>query len=59
MVLKGMTLELYNALSNFRNRLVIELMEPPIIIEEDTTISKIIGLLIEKNAYEVIFKSWR
>jgi CBS domain-containing protein len=56
MVLKGMTLELYNALSNFRNRLVIELMEPPIIIEEDTTISKIIGLLIEKNAYEVFLK---
>lgn len=56
MVIKGMTTELYNTLSAFRNRRIIELMEPSLTIEEDTTISKVIGLLMENNAYEVFLK---
>lgn len=56
MVVKGMTSELYNTFSAFRNRRIIELMEPSLTIEEDTTVSKIIGLLIENNAYEVFLK---
>ena len=51
-----MTSELYNTLSAFRNRHVIELMEPLLIIEEDTAISKVIGLLIENNVYEVFLR---
>ena len=56
MVVKGMTSELYSSLSAFRNRRVVDLMEPSLTIEEDTAISKVIGLLIENNAYEAFLK---
>ena len=56
MVVKGMASELYSTLSAFRNRRVVELMEPPLTVEEDTTISKVIGLLLENNAYEAFLK---
>jgi CBS domain-containing protein len=53
MVLKGMTPELYNSLSAFRNRQVGELVEPPVVAEAGSPVSKILGLLIEKNVYDV------
>jgi CBS domain-containing protein len=56
MVVKGMASELYSTLSAFRNRRVVELMEPPLTVEEDTTISKVIGLLLENNAYEAFLE---
>lgn len=53
MVLKGMTPELYNSLSAFRNRPVGELAEPPVVAEAGSPVSKILGLLLEKNVYDV------
>jgi hypothetical protein len=56
MVLKQMTSELYDSLGVFRNKKVRELMESPIIADVDSPISKIIGILIENNVYEVFIK---
>jgi CBS domain-containing protein len=56
MVLKQMTSELYDSLGVFRNKKVKELMESPIIADVDSPISKIIGILIENNVYEVFVK---
>jgi CBS domain-containing protein len=53
MILKGMTQELYNSLGSFRNRSVEEFAEPPVIADAGTTVSKIIGLFLEKNVYDV------
>ena len=56
MVLKVMSSELYDSLSVFRNKKVIQFMESPLIAGADSPISKIIGILIENNAYEVFMK---
>lgn len=53
MVLKGMTEEVYNSLANFRNRLVEEFVEPPVTADAGATVSKIIGLFLEKKVYDV------
>lgn len=52
-----MTSELYDSLSVFRNKNVAELMESPIVVDIDTSISKILGILIEKNIYDVFIKT--
>ena len=56
MVLKRMTSELYDSLNAFRSKQVRELIEPPIIADIDTPISKIIGILTENNVYDVFIK---
>ena len=51
-----MTSELYDSLNAFRSKQVRELIEPPIISDIDTPISKIIGVLTENNVYDVFIK---
>lgn len=53
MVLKAMTPELYDSLSPFRTRPIRGLVEPPVTAQAGSPISKILGLLLEKNAYDV------
>lgn len=43
---------LYNSLESLRKQNVNNSLESPIIVEEDLSISKLIGILIERNHYE-------
>lgn len=54
MSLKGITSELYNALDKIRNKKVGDLMEPPILADANSPISKIIGILTDQKVYDVV-----
>lgn len=56
MSLKGITSELYNALDKIRNKKVGDLMEPPILADANSPISKIIGILTDQKVYDVFIK---
>jgi CBS domain-containing protein len=56
MVLKGMSIRLYDSLRDLRCRVIKELIEPPLVTDADTNISKIIGILTENNGYEVFIQ---
>jgi CBS domain-containing protein len=56
MVLKVMSSELYDSLTAFRNKKVVQFMESALVADMHSPISKIIGILIENNAYEVFIK---
>ena len=46
--------QLQSSLQEFRNLEVKSLIEyPPVVSDTDTTISKIIGILKERNAYDI------
>lgn len=46
--------QLYRSLREFRNIEIKEIIEyPPVVSDTDTTISKIIGILQERNAYDI------
>jgi len=53
MILKEMNIQLYESLRDFRTRYVKELIEPPVVTDTNTSVSKIIGILTEKNAYDI------
>lgn len=52
MVLQRMVPELYNSLNALRNKSVKELMEAPIVVNANDSISKVIGVLTEAKAYD-------
>jgi predicted transcriptional regulator len=56
MSLKGITPELYSSLDKVRNKKVGDLMEPPIVADVNSPISKIIGILTEQKVYDVFIK---
>jgi predicted transcriptional regulator len=56
-VLKDINRELYESLRNLRNKKIKEVIEPLSLVEEDTTISKVIGIATEKQADEVFIHS--
>jgi len=56
-VLKDINRELYESLRNLRNKKVKEIIEPLSLVEEDTTISKVIGITTEKKADEIFIHS--
>jgi CBS domain-containing protein len=53
MVLEEMNRQLYESLKDFRNRDIKELIEPPIVTDVNATVSQIIGILTEKNTYDI------
>jgi predicted transcriptional regulator len=53
MVLQRMIPTLYETLADLRERSVKDLMEAPLVVDANTTISKIIGVLTEANKYEL------
>lgn len=53
MVLKGMTPRLYDALHPFRTKPIEGMVEPPATAEAGSPVSKILGILLEKNVYDV------
>ena len=53
MVLKELNRQLYESLRDFRNRDIKELIEPPIVTDVNATVSQIIGILTEKNTYDI------
>ncbi len=56
MVLKVMSSELYDSLTAVRSKKVVQFMEPALVADAASPISKIIGILIENDAYEVFIK---
>lgn len=52
LLLKRMVPELYDSLNPLRRRSVNELMEKPVIADANSSISKVIGLLTETDAYD-------
>jgi CBS domain-containing protein len=57
MVLKRMVPALYDSLTTLRNKSVKELMEAPLVVDANSSISTIIGILTEKDMYEVFIPS--
>src|SRR5574341_1627252 len=53
MVLQRMIPTLYETLADLRERSVKDLMEAPLVVDANTTISKVIGVLTEANKYEL------
>lgn len=53
MVLQRMVPTLYETLTDLRERSVKDLMEAPLVVDANTTISKVIGVLTEANKYEL------
>ncbi|HXX98745.1 MAG TPA: CBS domain-containing protein [Candidatus Bathyarchaeia archaeon] len=51
-----MSSELYESLTAFRNKKVVQFMQSPLVADADNPISKIIGILIENDAYEVFIR---
>src|SRR5947208_73632 len=49
MILKEMNIQLYESLRDFRTRYVKELIEPPVVTDTNTSVSKIIGIFTEKK----------
>jgi len=52
MVLQRMVPELYNSLNALRSKSVKELMEAPVVVNANDSISKVIGVLTEAKAYD-------
>jgi CBS domain-containing protein len=52
MVLKRMVPELYDSLNPLRQRSVKELMEKPVVVDANSSISEVIGVLTETDAYD-------
>ncbi|MGD1837641.1 MAG: HPP family protein [Nitrososphaeraceae archaeon] len=56
MVIKSINYELYNSLKQIREKSVKELIDSPIVVDENITISKILGIILDKKTYEVFFQ---
>ena len=52
MVLKRMVPKLYDSFNSLRQRSVKELIEKPVIVDADSSISQVIGVLTEADAYD-------
>ncbi len=52
MILKRMVPQLYDSFNPLRKRSVKELMEKPVIVSANSSISKVIGVLTENDAYD-------
>ncbi len=52
MVIKRMVPELYNSFNSLRQRSIKELIEKPVVIDANTSISEVIGVLTEADAYD-------
>lgn len=52
MILKRMVPQLYDSFNPLRKRSVKELMEKPVIVNANSSISKVIGVLTENDAYD-------
>ena len=49
---QNLSLKLYDSLSNVSEQPVSNLMEEPLIFEDDIPVSKVIGSLMERNLFE-------
>ena len=53
MVIKSINYELFDSLKQIREKSIKELVDSPIVIDEHTTISKILGMFLDKKTYQV------